>query len=664
MRDKWPNNSWTATIGRMSRDMAPWGSLAYVVAGSTLAMARFVAWIFWEYGSWIAGVFDAGHLLAVSLVASMLAEAGHRSTPAPRWLRWVGLTVLAVGVGTVFLVDDVDGFSRRQQVLPRALALYGTIALISMSVPLAAALGTLLDRPRVRWAVLAAAVGVVIANGMVLTNDYWGVHLFVAWAALVGSGRALHSARGRPQGLRPLPVFLGTLVLVLPVVFLPPPARAQSALANSTGASFTQLFSWSLFRRDAPLLDDSGELSEWMKNRAGVPPIPPNKDVPLGESPLVILVTVDALRADVVYSGKHDAKLPTFARLRDEGLVFSQTRAPGTLTKTSLASLFMGIHFSQQYWSPMKNRNGAMAVHADDRVRFTELLKEAGVHTSNFRSVNWLRNGVVMRGFVQDEEIFYPKRRSYYAPSPPVFRRLLPRVKKNLKKQRSGFVYAHLADPHAPYDQGRVKKGSEFRRYLSEVELVDSQLARLVKVLQNAERPDSILLIISADHGEAFGEHNSRTHGTTMYDEALHVPLIFWSPMTEERVVGRARVVDDLVSVIDLGPTILDLFGVATPGHMMGQSLVPYLKGEAPELTRPIIAETRLMRALVTPGRLKLIVDTRSGRAELYDLSRDPKEMKNLIDDEELARKPLAQMRRFFDVHTLRKDGYEPPFVK
>jgi arylsulfatase A-like enzyme len=263
-----------------------------------------------------------------------------------------------------------------------------------------------------------------------------------------------------------------------------------------------------------------------------------------------------------------------------------------------------------------------------------------------------------MRGFKQDTYIEYDRKKSYYTPSPPVFAKLLPRVKKNLKSGKSAFVFSHLADPHAPYDQGKVKKGPAFGRYLSEVELVDSQLSRLLEVLDDSAKKDSILLIVSADHGEAFGEHNSQTHGTTMYDESLHVPLIFWRPS------GQPRTVDDLVSLVDLGPTILDLFGVKTPGHYMGQSLAPYLAGNSPELTRPVVAETRLMRAMVTPERIKLIVDTRSGRTELYDLAKDPGETKNLADDESLLGAPAKAMDAFFEVHTLTKDGYAPPFVK
>jgi arylsulfatase A-like enzyme len=161
---------------------------------------------------------------------------------------------------------------------------------------------------------------------------------------------------------------------------------------------------------------------------------------------------------------------------------------------------------------------------------------------------------------------------------------------------------------------------------------------------------------VMSDHGEAFGEHGMTWHGTTLYDELLRVPLMIWTH------AGPPRTVADPVSLMDLGPTILDLMGVATPARFMGQSLVPYLRGERPNLTRPILAEARLQRALVTPDGMKVIYDTRSQTVEIFDLNRDPKEEKNLFgiagDD------PLGELRTFFQVHTLRRPGYEVPYRK
>lgn len=96
----------------------------------------------------------------------------------------------------------------------------------------------------------------------------------------------------------------------------------------------------------------------------------------------------------------------------------------------------------------------------------------------------------------------------------------------------------------------------------------------------------------------------------------------------------------------------------------MGQSLVPFLRGHSANLTRPLMAETRLMQSFVTQQGIKVMIDPRQDRIECYDIARDPLELENLADSPELLQAPLAMLRHFFDVHRLRRAGYEAPFVR
>jgi arylsulfatase A-like enzyme len=115
--------------------------------------------------------------------------------------------------------------------------------------------------------------------------------------------------------------------------------------------------------------------------------------------------------------------------------------------------------------------------------------------------------------------------------------------------------------------------------------------------------------------------------------------------------------------LIDLGPTILDLMGLSTPSYFMGQSLVPYLAGKTPKLSRPIIAEGRLKQAMVLPNGLKLIRNQREKTFEIYDLTKDPKELDNLYD--EMGDQGALEMQKlvqFFQTHQIRKKGYEIPY--
>jgi arylsulfatase A-like enzyme len=113
--------------------------------------------------------------------------------------------------------------------------------------------------------------------------------------------------------------------------------------------------------------------------------------------------------------------------------------------------------------------------------------------------------------------------------------------------------------------------------------------------------------------------------------------------------VKPARVADP-VSGIDIGATLLDLVGADTPGTFLGQSLVPYLRGERPKLTRPIASDMGSVQSVVF-GKYKVIDDSRRNMVEVYDLSVDARERENLYGTldghDELM---LKALRRFFDV--------------
>jgi arylsulfatase A-like enzyme len=218
------------------------------------------------------------------------------------------------------------------------------------------------------------------------------------------------------------------------------------------------------------------------------------------------------------------------------------------------------------------------------------------------------------------------------------------------------FLYIHFLDPHAPYNLSPVQ-GSEFDRYLGEVAMVDAELGRLLRWLDTAPIGKRAAVIVTADHGEAFGEHNSTRHATTLYDEVLRVPMLVRLPGDR-----APREVGDYVSLIDLGPTILDLFGKPTPGHFLGQSLTPYLRGESPTLRRPIVAEGRLKQSLILPDGMKVITDNRARTVELYDLSRDPGETRNLADDADKLERPLGLLQRFFAAHQNEQPEYKVPY--
>jgi len=278
----------------------------------------------------------------------------------------------------------------------------------------------------------------------------------------------------------------------------------------------------------------------------------------------------------------------------------------------------MGRYYSQLKWTD------EWWLDHEKSVRFPEILGRRGIPTSLFVGDTRLGNveGVIGQGFSEKREL---------GPSPgqacTVAGVVVDAMTERLQAHGAGplFLYTHLMDPHEPYDEAGTA-GTPFERYVREVSVVDEQIGKLRRVLEGAGLASRTVLIVSADHGEAFGQHNTPFHTTSLYEELLRVPLILRVPGVSGRRVERP------VSLIDVGPTILDLFGVDTPGPFMGQSLAGYLRGDDPVLTRPLAAEIGPMRAMLLPDGFKVIDDRRRGTEEIYDLARDPHETDNLRD--------------------------------
>lgn len=618
-------------------------------------------------------VYDAGHTLAVALLSMAVVEAWQRWGPRRPVFGYLALAAVSLALGAAVLGEDLSVLAGKLKG-PPVLWQGALVSLVSLTVPVGAALARdFVERPAPSgswltrlWArrsarvlppnpglrVLVALLGIALAvlNHLVLDNDYPGLHLFCAWIAALVIGiaasidlPAVLSRRGRLRLRAGLALFAAFTVAVRPQ------NRVAIELGKLSGASLTPWILRANFARIPLLAPDAGE---WFTNRSARTALPPPASPVLPRGGIIILLTVDALRADVVADAKYEAQLPSFAALRRESVDFAQARSAASGTSAAIASLFSGRYFSQLRWT--KYPRDLVCPYTDTSPRFPDVLLSAGVTTTTFTGMPGLVSDFgIVHGF--QEERFIPGRP--WASAEEIITPLLAR----LRAQGPGplFVYAHLTDAHAPYDLGG-KTGTDFERYVREVALVDAQIGRIRSALTELHLEDRAALIISADHGEAFGEHGTHYHATTVYDELLRVPLLM-------RVPGvRPRVVEDPVSLLDVSATVLDLMGTSTPGTFMGQSLVPYLRGASPTLTRPLAFESsRGLRAMIFPDRRKVIHDKRKGTFQLYDLSADPGETTDLADlggAEADAR--LEILSAFFFVHELRLDGYEAPFVR
>ncbi len=607
--------------------------------------------------------YDAGHFLALGLVTAGTCGAFRKWTSGRISRELLSITTASLGIGVFVLPADLSNMSERIAGPHGKLAIHAllaaTVVLAALGVPVAFGLGRLLARPFVRWLGIGAAAAILTTHSLVLTTTYHGLHLFMGFAGTTLFGASLAGAAIPVVVARRLEWFTSptkrTAALALLAAFAAfsigrkPPSAVAIALAERE-SSLLPHFLLRMLHAPEPLrqAEIPVEMRPWFVDRKNLPSLAPSEPAFLPDKPLLILITIDCTRADVVMSGKHDDQLTTLGRLRRVSSTFSNARSTSSGTWASLTSVFIGTHYSQQYWSWYEI---GIAPHADESPRLPELLGRANITSVTFTGAVGLKpTAGLVRGFSESTHL---QKDHQYASAEVLMGAALERIQKT--QDQALFLYLHFLDAHAPYNRAG-KSGTAFERYLAELKLVDTQIGRLTKLIQSTPLRERALVIITADHGEAFGEHNTFHHSSTIYDELVRVPLLIWRP-------GQTgQTTDEPVSLIDLTPTILDLFRVPIPSYFMGQSLVPFLRGEKPTLHRPIISEARLKQSLVLPDGHKVIVDNRMNTVELYDLRTDPGETNSLADDEERLSRPLSLLRQFFQVQTLKRPGYTPPY--
>jgi arylsulfatase A-like enzyme len=222
------------------------------------------------------------------------------------------------------------------------------------------------------------------------------------------------------------------------------------------------------------------------------------------------------------------------------------------------------------------------------------------------------------------------------------------------------FLWAHLYDPHRPYEPPEPFRSRHFDPYVGEIAFVDSQIGRLLDLLDHRQLLERTVVVVAGDHGESLGEHGEDGHGIFVYESVLRVPLIIRTPRGGRAGEATGRRVGEVVRLVDVMPTILDLIGLDTP-RMDGVTLAGLLRGKESGLGLEAYAESMYPERLgwsalrtVSDGRFKFI---EAPRPELYDLARDPFETENIYNERRTAAE--AMRRRLDSVATAgsRPDG-------
>jgi arylsulfatase A-like enzyme len=182
---------------------------------------------------------------------------------------------------------------------------------------------------------------------------------------------------------------------------------------------------------------------------------------------------------------------------------------------------------------------------------------------------------------------------------------------------------------------------------------VDAAIGALLDRLKQDGLYDDALIVLMADHGDAFFKHKRFGHNVTLYDDMTRIPLMFKFPAREGI---EPRRLTQLVETVDVTRTLLDYLGAEQPAHLEGENLMPLLRGEVDVLSRPevVLATNKRQVHAIRLGDHKYIYNT-DGNEELYDLREDPDEQRNLVARQpERASVLRAQLESIVDLEGAR----------
>ena len=340
------------------------------------------------------------------------------------------------------------------------------------------------------------------------------------------------------------------------------------------------------------------------------------------QKPNVLLITIDTLRADRVGRGL----TPALDGLAARGTRFTAARSTAPLTLPAHASIMTGT-------LPPENGVRVNGVTLATRPTLARSFKDAGYQTSAFVGAYVLdRRFGLSGGFdTYDDRV---QRDSSGTARLEAERRgdIVVDAALQWLGGRSGtpfFAWVHLYDPHAPYNppQEFLAKGGA-NPYDGEVAFADAQVGRLLAWLQTSGLADRTIIAVTGDHGEGLGDHGELTHGMLAYDSTLRVPLIVALPpnsVLPPKGGSHAAREESPVSLADLAGTLLQAAGLPVPDGMRRGPLGSGAEAYA-ETQYPRTGGWHDLTALAF-DQWKLVV---SSEAELYDVSADPGETRNL----------------------------------
>lgn len=406
----------------------------------------------------------------------------------------------------------------------------------------------------------------------------------------------------------------------------------------------------------------------------------------------LVLITIDTLRPDLGFLGYDKPVSPNLDKLAAKSTVFERAYAMASYTGKSVGPMLIG-----KYPSETLRDGGHFNAYAPKNTFVTERAKEIGFRTFAgmchwyFKPSSGLNQGfdvwdtsAIPPGMSDNDTSISSDRLSDLAlkmlTDPD---NVTPRgggaegdagaADGGADRPGEGrfFAWFHYFDPHAQYVPhkgapdflGDAKSGAAQVRslYDQEVWFTDLHIGRVLDYIAGQPWAKDTAIVVTADHGEALGDHGMTWHGMEIWESLVRVPLLVYVPGLEPRRVRGRR------SQIDLAPTLLDLMGVPPPppGELSGRSLMSDVEGEGTDEPREVYVDmpvgpfNGLRRAVISgPGAGMKLIHFGGRQYQLFDLDEDPSEKKDLARDKE---KLAPMVDRLSAVRSRLKEIEVPP---
>jgi arylsulfatase A-like enzyme/HEAT repeat protein len=461
----------------------------------------------------------------------------------------------------------------------------------------------------------SGALVLLFLNRFVLVRLYPAFHWGLACGSLLLSGVGV-LAGTKHTGLGSLAI-VRRLRLIAPVVLL---GLLFAAKGGAGALSRLDNFRW-VVTENAPTLGFAISAAAYLAE----PSAPSNASDQTGPSVEaranlnlqgrdVLLVTVDALRADHVGAyGYSRPTTPHLDALAGEGVRFDRAYCATPHTSYSVTSLLTG-----KYMRPLLLQDlGA------DSETWADLLRKYGYHTAAFYPPAIFFIDTAKFAAFDDRQLGFEYQKREFLEGPArveQVRHYLEGVYGAPDGDRAKtFVWVHLFGPHEPYESHAEHPfgDADLDRYDSEIRATDDTIGALVQTFR-AYRPEGIV-VVTADHGEEFGDHGGRYHGTSVYEEQVRVPLVVSASGLLPKVITKP------VQTIDLLPTVLSALEIPIRPRIRGRDLTTTLAAADAVSNEPgfAFAETD-EQAMLAEGTYRLVCLRRVGACQLFDLKTDP----------------------------------------